>query len=967
MARSSSSAGGYFRTSISVPRLLQHVVPDKQKLRTSISVPRLPQHLTPPPPAPAPSQRPAAMTLQSQHKHSHSLDELQSSRPEQQLTRRDLQDGAREVLLWVYTQTTKLYLFSTAVVDSVSSVHDFLHRTQKLNPSEYELAVLTPGLLYPVLLQNFKSDLYNGVVLCLPSSDISITIQTQEKEVFSTQAHPLDNIEDIKLRIEEIKGYPIALQDLMLDGHILRNEESVLDYHISQETRLFLVLQSCKKFPVYVDTFWGVKYTVEVGSCTTVNQVIQMILRKTMRHEDEASDFHARVFMRDKPMYEGLIRLETANNIMKENLCLGYCKVSKGAILRLTSTGEANKDNCRMVQVLLENGVTVHTNAAKYDNWHIVVLKLHGITGKPIDTMRLHVNDNLVELNCTIGTLKQTNDVTYAKLATLRTSTSMANNAHSASNGKLQLEVKTVNGITESVQCSAKDTIHDVKLKLEKAGVPEARYCDVLYKKVKLPTNSKLMDYKLQGRTQMELKMGEFPVQVMWATNTVKLTAQSEQPISDLLARIETKTGASPIKAAITFAGRNLYDTEDMVIQDSTLYVHSTIYVEPLQTSRVLHLVTVDDVIPIPIRPNIDSLHLHQLTHLHLCPEIFLKSLHWFIKWRFPSRRVNSKRSCHSEATLIPSKQRAGVENATIGRSLAGATSTAKGGDIRLTKPRRILDQRSRTMPILSLNPRDVNQNHPLRQSFDFTDLNNTLRESSRSVVQIRSSSLDRRDRSLDRLTSVVNIRDNSPIRRERSLDRAHDRARLPVDPHLSVERPAGVTVFLPNLMHTNSDEMSSSLTPSSNSGSPSSIKSASGITGGSGAFYNGFPPTRSESFPRRTHRQLPMLPNDMSPSSTPDSTPASKKKLQVRFELPTENGGSNGDTWDKSGGPVKSALKKGTKLYAPLKSTPNYGMTISARSRSVDYTDYAAPKPPWNKLQRSKTVVEYYSDQNSH
>ena len=183
------------------------------------------------------------------------------------------------------------------------------------------------------------------------------------------------------------------------------------------------------------------------------------------------------------------------------------------------------------------------------------------------------------------------------------------------------------------------------------------------------------------------------------------------------------------------------------------------------------------------------------------------------------------------------------------------------------------------------------------------------------------------------------------------------------------MERPAGVTIYLPNLIHSNSDDISSSLTPSSSSGSPSSVKSASGGAGGllPGAHYNGFPSSRSESFPRRTHRQLPMLPNDMSPSFTPDSTPASKKKLQVRFELPTENGGGNGDTWDKSVGPVKSALKKGTKMYVTPKSASNYGMTISTRSRSVDSDDISGPKPPWNKLQRSKTVVEYYSDHNSH
>ena len=256
LTRSSSSASGYLRTSISVPRLPQHVAPEKQKLKTSISVPRLPQHTPPPPPAPAPAPTPKVMTLQSQHRHSHSLDELYGIRHEHQSPKPDLSD-ATEVLLWVFTETTKLYLFSTPAEESLASVQDFLHRTQNLEPPDYELAVLSPGILYPVLLQNFKADICNGVILCLPSSDTTIVIQTEQREVLSMRAHPLDTIEDIKTRIEELKGYPISVQDLMLDGHTLRNDDPVLDYHISQETRLFLVLQSCRKFPVHVDTFLG--------------------------------------------------------------------------------------------------------------------------------------------------------------------------------------------------------------------------------------------------------------------------------------------------------------------------------------------------------------------------------------------------------------------------------------------------------------------------------------------------------------------------------------------------------------------------------------------------------------------------------------------------------------------------------------------------------------------------------------
>ena len=1005
LTRSSSSAGGgYLRTSISVPRLPQNAAAgkDKHKLRSSVSVPRLPQHspaavaaVTPPAPGPgaagssssSPGPGPGSPALHNHlgtdpgsrvpHPHPHRQQPLPSST-------HAASSSDQEVLLWVYTETTKLYLFTTPQSESLPSVHDFLRRTQKLSPADYELAVLTPGLLYPVLLQNIHTDTHNGgVVLCLPATDLTISIQTQDRHVFHTRAHPLDSIADIKTRIQEAKGYPVGIQDLTLDGRILRNDESVLDYHMSQETRLFLILQPCKKFPVQVDTFWGIKYTVEVGACTLVKQVIELLLRKTMRTEEVASDFHKRIFHKDKPLYQSLVRLETVNSIMKENLCLGYYKVSRSTGLRLTSVGEVNKDNSRMVQVLLENGVTVHTNAAKYDNWYIVVLKLHGITGKPLDVMRLQVNEELTELTRAVGSLKPGSaEVTHAKLATLRESASETNNLHNAKQ-LIDLEVKTLNGVLENVQCSAKDTIQDVKLKLERAGVPEARHCDVLYKKVKLPSSSKLQDYKLAPRTQLELRMGEFPVQVMWATNTFQLIAQAQQPISDLLAKIQSNTGANPIKSAVLFAGRNLYEIQDLVIQASTLYVNSTIYVETLQTSHVLHLVTVDNVIPIPIRPNLDSLHLHQLSHLHLQPELFLKSLHWFIRWRFPARRGNTSRA--SAAAVVAGHStppRHKPRNAPADAMSASMTgfAPASGSDPRQgnnNKPGRLLDQRSRTMPILSLVPRDVNHNHshnhhPLRRSFDFTDLGTTggglgvgvggggtgvaRRDSGRgrSLAHIRSNSLDKRDRSLDRLTTtVVNIREHSPVRRERSLDRTHalDRGSLPVDP-----TTGGASGFL---MHSNSDELSSSLTPSSSNSSPGS----SGKSPGPG-FYNGLPahrPGDGGGYPRRGHRQLPQLPNDLSPSSTPDSTPASKKKLQVRFELPTaaENGGANGDK--NTATPVKSALKKGTKSYGPIKIT-NYGMTISTpRSRSVDSGDY----PDVSPVPRSKTVVDYYPDED--
>ncbi len=817
------------------------------------------------------------------------------------------------MVLWVYTDTAKLYLFPTSRTDTVGSVQDFLSRAHKFSQKEYDLAILTPGLAYPVLLKQSNVDLYSGVILCLPTNDIRISIETKEHEHFNTVVHPLDTIEDIKCHIHDMRGYPMDIQDLMLNGHVLRNNESVVDYQMSSDSRMFLILQPYKKFAIHVDTFWGVKYTVEAGLCTSVQNVIQMILRKSMRNEDEASEFHTRIFMRDKLMYEGLIKLETANTVLKDNLCLGYYGISKGTNLRLTSTGEAQKDNSRMVQVLLENGVTVHTNAAKYDNWYIVALKLHGITGKPVDMMRLYANDYPVEFNCTVGTLKQNNDVIHAKLATLR-SPSHSVGFRSNAGKSLCLEVKTINGVLETIHCSSKDSIHDLKLHLERVGVPEAKYCDVLYKKVKLPSNSKLMDYKLVNRTHMELKMGEFPVEVISATNTVKLTAQSEAPMSELLASIEAKTGASPIKAAITFGGRNLYDCKDMIVQNSALYVNSTIHVESLQASRILHIVTGDDVVPLPIQPNMDSLHFHQLTHLHHYPEVFLKSLNWFLKWRFPSMKISNYSSAsRSDTPTFESSSQ------SIGSPVPSRSKTMGRYDLPIQHPKHIVQQRSQTMPLLSVMQHAPRRNLPNSHSFDLNELNHNLDDPGRTVINVQQNEpATQRETSMGRLNAIANGRDSSLIREHRTIshDRSSERGSVSID---TAGRPSG-RLYLPNIIRSYTDELSSPVTASSSSGSPRSIKSPEG----SGASYNGW---SSRSEPNASSR---------SPSVTPDSTPASKKKLQVRFELPAENG--SGD--DRSPPPVRSALKKSSKSGSPRSpaSRPantaahRYGMTLSSR-----------------------------------
>ena len=105
------------------------------------------------------------------------------------------------------------------------------------------------------------------------------------------------------------------------------------------------------------------------------------------------------------------------------------------------------------------------------------------------------------------------------------------------------------------------DRYADIKRRLEIAGVDYAAYHDILYKKVRLPSNTRLYEYKLSAmeRCMMDMKLNEFPVCVQHGDLTIKMAAHHESAVSVLVRKIEDKLLISPIKHCIILAGEDLY------------------------------------------------------------------------------------------------------------------------------------------------------------------------------------------------------------------------------------------------------------------------------------------------------------------------------------------------------------------------------------------------------------------------
>ena len=133
---------------------------------------------------------------------------------------------------------------------------------------------------------------------------------------------------------------------------------------------------------------------------------------------------------------------------------------------------------------------------SKFDRWSSVVLKLHGMTGYPVNLMRLiRGNNTSVDFSDTLGVIQP-----HAKAVKLDTSAIRADNDLMYG---LTLKFKIAKGVNELLKVAPSRTIKSVKDTLERVGVPNASMIDLVYNGHRLPNNKRVVDvieeYKVRG------------------------------------------------------------------------------------------------------------------------------------------------------------------------------------------------------------------------------------------------------------------------------------------------------------------------------------------------------------------------------------------------------------------------------------------------------------------------------------
>ena len=579
-----------------------------------------------------------------------------------------------QVVLWVYTDSTRLYIINIDNENPIHQLHQYIEVTLGLTSGSYTLGLLYPGCVHP---EPVVGDLDQGVVVCMPAHDVNVHIlhKTPHQKTQSKPAHvtitlkvsPLQSISEVKAAIQKEQGHPEGHQELLYDGHVMLNHHRLLDYSGQVNTKVHLLIQPDPGVTLNVITFWGCNYQLEVTQCQTVQEIIDSVVRKAGAELSTEA-----VSPVSHQLYNHLMVLECDGETLDNNTYWSKYQQHPGATATLVSAGEAGGEDKVTLRVLIQDKVRVEVTCYVRDTWFVGCLRLHGKSGTPVRGIKLLANEKPVQITDTIGR-------SHGAEIDVRVLTGY-DDSHSS--GKFPILCKLPpDGVEVSVMCCKRDTVRELKGALEAWGFKDAQYYQVYSNKTRLINNTKLATCKLNKA--VEFRLDEFPVSVTQGVKTITVSVQKEQTMSAMLTNITGKFTDMSAKLRVLYAGRTLSPSDKTLVKHTSLQANSKLFTEPSSKPKMLHLVTERDVIPIATGSSMDALCLQQL-HAS-CQDVgeFLELLEWFKGWRFPEQAGSHSNSSHGNSSH---KYRLSLRNPNVsGRRNGGKRYTlrmnAKSGD----------------------------------------------------------------------------------------------------------------------------------------------------------------------------------------------------------------------------------------------------------------------------------------------
>uniref|UniRef100_A0A2C9LZS8 Ubiquitin-like domain-containing protein n=1 Tax=Biomphalaria glabrata TaxID=6526 RepID=A0A2C9LZS8_BIOGL len=559
----------------------------------------------------------------------------------------------QQLAIWTHRNPDTVALFTPIQGDTFMNIVTFARTSLQFNSAVDKMMVLLPGHKRPLDMDSVFIVKPGTAILIAPLYDYMVTLEVKQlNQKIDMVIHITMTVLELKTRLHTERGYPVDRIDLLYKDRPLENVRYLFEYNVAHSSTLFVLLNLKNDILVHVETFWGKQYHLYVDSSTTGFGIIASILRRTV----------SQMIVDVVQLYELFLPkhslvLYLGSRVIDWDNCLGFYGIEDGSVLTMSTIGLANDMAIQPVPVTLDDGREKQIMVSKFDRWSVVALKLHGMTGYPVNLMQLIKHGSVkIDFSDTVGS------TTISKPVKLDVSAMKVDDDLLYG---IPLKFKIARGITELLKVAPSRTIKSVKETLERIGVPNASLFDLVIDGYKLPNNKRVVDVIEEYKVPIELSLKQYPVFIHGHQNVIyKMLAYSKETLATFLMRVNMKTGLSFDKYLILVCGTVLDDDENLPVFDTKISLKSSLFLIPRKQYRSFFVLHGDLLakIRIPMYPKSQQIKDILWKERHV-PEGGLASIGTFLQWYFGAHNRDG-----STAQLeVPLKERMMVYEQKIG------------------------------------------------------------------------------------------------------------------------------------------------------------------------------------------------------------------------------------------------------------------------------------------------------------